>query len=376
MSLLGTALERSRFKNKPPHLNCSLGAAGRKCGTLLAPNEKHGTVAHVTATPANSSHVNTLVIGAGIAGLAAASALHKAGRKVTVLEKGRGLGGRLATRRIGSAVFDHGAQFMTARDPEVVALLASWHEAGAAVEWCRGFSGQADGHPRWRGHPGMTAFAKQLAAGIDVRLETQVSGIALDGTVWRVETAAGPSLTADALILTAPVPQALTLLDAGNVPLAAEIRQRLEAIRYERCLAVMAALERPSLIPPPGGLSFSSGPIAWLADNQKKGTSPEPAITLHASPEFSLKNWERDKTEVGRELLEAAAVHLGTPVKEFQVHGWRYSRPISEETAGTLSLSSQPPLWLAGDAFAGPKIEGAMLSGWAAARALLAPAGA
>jgi len=319
-----------------------------------------------------SSHTEVLIIGAGMAGLAAASALREAGRTVAVLEKGRGLGGRLATRRIGSAVFDHGAQFMTARDPRVIALIERWREAGAAVEWCRGFSGTAEGHPRWRGQPGMTALAKQLAAGVDVRVDTQVCAITREASTWRISTQAGPMLTADALILTAPVPQALTLLDAGKFSLPAETRSRLEAIRYERCLAVMATLEAPSIIPAPGVLTFTEGPIAWVADNQKKGTSPEPAITLHASPEFSLKNWERNKHEVGRELLEAVAVHLGAPVKEFQVHGWRYSRPISEETGGAFPLSSEPPLLLAGDAFAGPKIEGAVLSGWAAARALLA----
>ena len=305
-----------------------------------------------------------------MAGLAAASALREAGRTVTVLEKGRGLGGRLATRRIGTAVFDHGAQFMTARDPRVIALIAGWRETGAAIEWCRGFSGTAEGHPRWRGQPGMTALAKQLATGIEVRVETQVTAIAREASVWRVSTQAGLTLTADALILTATVPQALTLLDAGNISLPAETRRRLQAIRYERCLAAMATLEAPSIIPAPGVLTFTEGPIAWIADNQKKGTSPEPAITLHASPEFSLKHWERDKQEVGRELLDAVAVHLGAPVKEFQVHGWRYSRPISEETAGVFWLSSAPPLLLAGDAFVGPKIEGAILSGWAAAQGL------
>lgn len=350
-------------------------AQPRSSGNLL-PRLAHGqdptTLAPVPDLAATTSHFDMLVIGAGMSGLAAAATLQQAGRTVAVLEKGRGLGGRLATRRIGGAVFDHGAQFMTVRDPQVESLMAGWRSAGAAVEWCRGFSSQADGHPRWRGHPGMTALAKQLAAGIDVRVETPVSAIALDASRWRISTPAGPTLTAEALILTAPVPQALTLLDAGKYPLSSETRQRLDAIRYERCLAVMATLAAPSLIPFPGALSFSTGPITWIADNQQKGISPEPAVTLHASPEFSLTNWDRDKQEVGRELLEAAAIHLGSPVKEFQVHGWRYSRPISSETGGAFTLSLQPPMLLAGDAFAGPKVEGAVLSGWAAARTLLA----
>ena len=65
---------------------------------------------------------DVLVIGAGMAGLIAAAELQRAGRRVLVLDKGRGVGGRLASRRIGEASFDHGAQFITARTPRFAAL--------------------------------------------------------------------------------------------------------------------------------------------------------------------------------------------------------------------------------------------------------------
>ena len=78
---------------------------------------------------------DVLIIGAGLAGLSAANDLHQAGLKVLVVDKGRGLGGRLAGRRIGDATFDHGAQFMTARDSRFKASVAEWIEAGVAEEW-------------------------------------------------------------------------------------------------------------------------------------------------------------------------------------------------------------------------------------------------
>ena len=110
----------------------------------------------------------TIVVGAGIAGLCAARELVAAGRSVLVLDKRRGLGGRMATRRLGSAVCDHGAQFFTVRGRAFGGIVSEAHAAGSAVEWCRGFSRagsladghDGDGHPRWRGTKAMTDLPK------------------------------------------------------------------------------------------------------------------------------------------------------------------------------------------------------------------------
>jgi renalase len=329
------------------------------------------SVAPVTTAVESPAPVDALVIGAGMAGLVAARTLRDAGQRVVVLEKGRGVGGRIATRRMGPAVFDHGAQFLTTRDPRFCALVEHWREQATVTEWCRGFGGSSDGHVRWRGVPGMTAVPKALAAALDVRVDARVLALRRVAGGWKVERENGPPLTAAALVVTAPVPQALDLLDAGQVAVPAALRRRLEAITYERCLAVMATLEEGSGLMAPGARSIDDGPVAWLADNQIKRVSPEPAITLHATPTYSLANWDRDRNDVGRELLEAVAPLLRAAVKEFQVHGWRYSRPVSPETGGALVLSEDPPLLLAGDAFCAPRIEGAALSGWAAAERLL-----
>jgi renalase len=313
-----------------------------------------------------------LVIGAGMAGLCAAAALQKAGRRAVVIDKGRAVGGRMATRRIGGATFDHGAQFATARDPRFAALLENARQAGAAVEWCRGFEAAADGHPRWRGMPGMSALAKHLALGLKVIQEKQVIALRRIGEHWDAEMADGETWRAKAVILTAPVPQALVLLEAGGVALDEAMARRLAVIEYARCLAVMVVLDGPSCLPAPGGFASGNGPIAWMADNQIKGVSAGPAVTLHASHDFSLAHWDGDRQEAARLLMEAAAPWLGAGIKEFQVHGWRYSKPLQVDSEPCAVVSAKPPLLLAGDAFAGPRVEGAALSGWAAADSLLA----
>ncbi len=322
----------------------------------------------------NSTEQNTdvLVIGAGMAGLIAAAELQRAGRRVLVLDKGRSFGGRLASRWIDGATFDHGAQFITTRDPRFAAVLEQGRQDGAMEEWCRGFAGGADGHARWRGKPAMSAVAKHIALGLDVHLEMPVVALRRAEDRWRAETTTGRTFTAGAVVLTPPVPQSLAMLDAGGIILAPEMRARLEAVEYERCLAVMAVLNGPSRIPPPGGLTPADGPIAWIADNQSKGVSTVPAVTIHATHAFSLEHWDRDRQESGRALLDAAAPWLGAGVKTFQVHGWRYSKPMRVDDEPCLLVDKSPPLVLAGDAFAGPRVEGAAVSGWAAAAAILA----
>ena len=160
-----------------------------------------------------------IVIGAGLSGLLTARTLQKAGLPVVVFEKSRGFGGRMATRRMGNAVMDHGAQFFTVRDPRFQDLVSSWVEHGLVAVWARGFASpprvhEQDGHPRYRGVPGMTAVPKHLAQGLDVRSQTRIVSIKLVDRTWQVQSENGDTFKGVALVLTAPVPQSLALLES------------------------------------------------------------------------------------------------------------------------------------------------------------------
>lgn len=314
---------------------------------------------------------DVLVIGAGMAGLIAAAELQRVGRSVRVLDKGRGVGGRLASRRIEGATFDHGAPGFAANHSWFTTEVLQGRLNGAVVSWMPGSAEGCPGPYPWRGTPSMSAVAKRLALGLDLQLETTVTDLRLGADGWLATTASGSTFASRAVVLTAPVPQALALIDAGRLGLAPEQRSRLEAIEYERCLTVMAVLDGPSRIPPPGGILLSVGPIASITDNQAKGISTEPAVTLHATPAFSLEHWDHDRLESGRILLAAATDWLGAGVRTFQVHGWRYSQPTIRDSEPCVLVSHAPPLVLAGDAFGGGGAEGAALSGRAAAQAIL-----
>ncbi|MDX1612977.1 MAG: FAD-dependent oxidoreductase [Candidatus Promineifilaceae bacterium] len=328
-----------------------------------------------------------LIVGAGMAGLLAARQLQAQGVRVTVLDKGRGVGGRMATRRVrpavegegaALAVFDHGAQFFTVRDERFAALVDDWQEAGVVAQWSRGFatadgSYYADGHPRYRGVGGMTAIAKHLAHGLDVRLATRAVSLQATADGWQAITSDGQRFEGASLILTPPVPQALALLDEGGVALPETVRRSLEAISYEPCLALLVLLPDGGQVPEPGGLWPVGEPLAWVADNHRKQVSPRRgAITLHAGPEFSQAHWDSDKETVAGAMLAAAAEWLGADPLEVQLQRWRYSKPVRLHGAPCLAAVEPAAVVFAGDAFAGPRVEGAALSGLAAADWLLA----
>ena len=74
--------------------------------------------------------IDVVIIGAGMAGLAAARALAEAGRRVTVLEATERVGGRIRTVREGAEVIELGAEFVHGRPPELWALI---EEAGLST---------------------------------------------------------------------------------------------------------------------------------------------------------------------------------------------------------------------------------------------------
>ena len=324
---------------------------------------------------------STLIVGAGLAGLLAAQSLQDAGIQVTVVDKGRGVGGRLATRRLtdnqGNTIgrFDHGAQYFTARDPRFQALVQEWLATGVLEVWTEGFNTpagpKADGMPRYRGREGMTSLPKHLALDLNVQTNVQINAIWPADAGWRATTAAGDSFFADAILLTPPAEQTLALLDAGAVPLSEAARKALTTIQFDPCFAALVTLDGPSTIPPPGGLWPNDGVISWIADNQQKGISGAATVTIHASPAFTRQHYDDDRELVGQKLIDAAQAWLGANAVSCQVHRWRYSIPTVIHPEPYLVLNESPMALVAGDAFAGPRVEGAALSGLAAADRLL-----
>jgi renalase len=318
-----------------------------------------------------------LIVGAGLSGLTAARELRRLGYKVIVFEESAVVGGRMATRTINNGRFDSGAQFFTVREPHFAGLVDEWLAAGVTAMWSKGFTSMSgrprlDGHPRYRGAPGMDSIPQYLAAGLDLRLNQRVESAAVSGSHWRLELADGSEVQGGSLILTPPLPLSLALLAAGGTNLPAGVEKRLKAIKFAPCLALLVELEEASKLPSPGGLQLHGEPIAFIGDNWQKGVSPGVfAVTIHAGPQFSEDFWDSTDEEVAALLLDEANYWIKAPVKRWFLERWRYSIPKEIIEERVFHLPGPPDLFFAGDAFGGPRVEGAALSGLAAVEALL-----
>lgn len=313
---------------------------------------------------------NTVIVGAGLSGLLVGRELAARGAQVQVLEKSRGVGGRMSTKRVGSAVFDQGAQFFSARDEHFDARVRCWARKGV-VEPCPGTSGE---DIRWVARPSMTGLAKALAQDLPVQLKSQVQAVRWhDCGCWEIDVAGGELIRSERLVLSSPVPQSLALLKAGGVSLPAEVLRSLQGLAYNPCLALLVVLDGPSAVPA-SGAKITTGNLRWVSDNVSKGVAQNvpSALTFHLTPAYSQAHYGATEAELFTALETEMKPWLGKArIVGRALHRWRYSEPKTTHPQSHVWLPSLR-LGFCGDAFGGPRVEGAAISGLNLARRIVA----
>lgn len=304
-----------------------------------------------------------VVIGAGIAGLACARRLAAAGVQPVVLDKGRGIGGRVATRRAEGLQFDHGAQYVTAHGEGFAAVLRDLAATGAVAPWQDG-----TGRSHTVGTPGMSALAKALGAGLDIRQNAQVLGVAKVDGGWRLSLG-DTGLSTRHVVITVPAPQVPALLGAAHplVPL-------LAGVGIAPCLTLMAGVRGPA---PFVTRSDPDDPLAWIAqDSTKPGRPAGDAVAwvAQAGTAFSTAHLEKDPAEIAALMLPLLVDRLGArldQVTHAAAHRWRYAR-VTAPLGQPFLRGADARLYLGGDWCLGPRVEAAWTSGTAIAEDILA----
>lgn len=327
-------------------------------------------------TSTDATHV--AVIGAGIAGAACADGLQRAGYQVTVFDKSRGPGGRMATRHIRwtdaegteqAGDIDHGAQHFSASTPRFRALMARAEAAGAVARW------QPRVHARWPAPilrpsfvatPTMPALCRHLLKAVQVRVGAAVQRLYRQADGWHLVIADGEVRGPfDQVVLAMPPAQAALLLAGHHDDWA----DALAAVPMQACWTLMAITNDVDW--PWDAAEPDRGALAWVARNERKpGRTSALGLAhwvAHATPAWTAAHLEEDPQQVRDALCAALARLLPQQTVEWHhaaVHRWRYALPQSEP-ADTRECwwDAARGLGVCGDFFGIGQVEAAWRSG-------------
>ncbi len=291
------------------------------------------------------------IIGAGLSGLMLA--VKRANDDdVTVFDKARGVGGRMATRRTDHSKFDHGAQFYRKREA-LDDLHSRWLERGLSQLWFT-----ENGIEHYCSAEGMTAFAKDLARDVKVELNERLLTVSKIDESWVSEFESGKRVISDSLVITAPLPQAIDILKASRI----EPSNELLNVSYTKAIVFLFenvaenfSFSRHGYVEP------SSSSIFSIADQRAKGLSKTRSLTVTMKPDFSEQLYEAsDDVLIARVRDELTTVASGFESTSVQVKKWRYCQVRNHLSLGFWEIA--PRLFLAGDSFGGASLNGAARS--------------
>jgi predicted NAD/FAD-dependent oxidoreductase len=292
-----------------------------------------------------------------MAGLSCAETLIHAGFQVKLFDKGRGPGGRMASRRletpIGPSVFDFGAQYFTVRDNAFAEQVRVWEADGIVTPW------PLARHDAYVGVPTMSVVLRALASRHDVVFSTLVKGVTRHGRKWRLVCDGPDQEVFDGVVLALPAEQTAPILTLHDFELA---KAALFA-RSQPCWTGMFVFD--TALEYADDVLRDRGIITWASrNNAKPGRSGPESWVVQAGAQWSVSHLEHAPETIGPQLLQALATEIGSPIPPpvaQSIHRWRYA--LSAGTGLGCLWNAQLNIGACGDWLIGPRIECAWLSG-------------
>jgi len=333
------------------------------------------------------------IIGAGISGLTAGRLLARAGHEVTIIEKSKGYGGRMATRYAGknqTTKLDHGLSWFHANSAEFQAFVAELIEKDLVGIWGDNFAYYRDGK-FFKSNPtgeiqacytapkGMNSIGKYISRWVDVRLNTKVGGLTYIGSgrkkkrPWMINLTGADTIEADAVIIAVPAPQAYGILQtARDETDTLKIIRIIDDIYYEPAYTVMSGYGDRTA-PDWDGIICKDTDIEFISNEiTKRDNAQECSFVIHSTSTFAKQHEESDHDLVAKMMLnkagEIAGVWAAAP-EWHQSHYWRYKKAVNFLQESYLELeNTEGPLALIGDYLAGNTVDHAYQSGYKLAK--------
>ena len=275
------------------------------------------------------------IVGAGISGLICAQELQQSGYRVVLIEKSRGLGGRVTTRRLQDTCADRGLSYLspqgelTTRFVEVLKaqnIVTVWtdtvHELRADSQLIA-----VKGSILYIAPNGMSAIARFLAKDSEIQLNKRVIGLSLNDDCWHLQLQDSDAVMAKAVVVAIPAPQALTLLESFAAP---EVRNSLQKVEFSACVSVIAGYPANAALPPWQAVTvIDDDTLAWISnDSSKRPSMRSPVFVFHSTAKFAQNYIDAEDLEpVGQQILNKAAKLFPELAKAdwLQCDRWRYA---------------------------------------------------
>jgi renalase len=312
---------------------------------------------------------DAIVVGGGISGVACARRLREQHQDVLLLDRGRRLGGRMATRTVRDSgtqwdghVVDIGASYFTVSDADFRAQVEDWSARGLAHPWTDAFhvagpdgiTGVRAGPMRFASPYGLRSLVEDLGADLIVRQSTSVVEISAQADRFAVDDMAARSVA-----LCMPIPQAQQLwpVPADHV--------------WEPVIVVVAVFEERCWLDVDGVFVNDDPVLTWIADDGRRRGDDAAVLVAHVNPVLAGRHLDSVTDVLPNALATMKRIlHISADPVLVDAHRWTFARPMT---------AHEEPFWrdasarigVSGDAwFSGPRIETAWLSGRALADAI------
>lgn len=311
------------------------------------------------------------IIGAGISGLTLAHKLRDI-VEVTILEKSRGVSGRMSTRYYGEFEFDHGAQYFTIKTSQFSQFIQPLIDANVVARWDAQFveldrnkitrqNQWSAKYPHYIGIPRMNQVGKFLAQGINIKLQTHVQSLTkTKDSKWNLVDNKNRSLGLfDWVISTAPAKQTQELFPTYFVDYL-----QIQHIKMLGCYSLMLGFNKPLSLSWEAAV-VNNADISWIAINSSKPGRPKSTSMLVQTTniwadEHIDEDTEKVKQHIIRELSQVTEIDINDPVC-FELHRWRYAN-IGKQDGDKYLIDETNQLAACGDWFIEGRVESAFIS--------------
>ncbi len=272
------------------------------------------------------------IVGAGISGLTLGTMLQEKGIDVQVFDKGRGVGGRMSSRRTDWGYIDHGTQYFGLTNSDFRKFLNNYGEVllpwkGKFATWEKGtFLEDNSTQIRYVPTKAMNHLCKYLGGDITVKLDTRIVKLVKKAQGWTLVDQHDNSYpNFDCVVITAPPAQTLDLLASHTT-----ITEKFSDIQMLPCYSLMIIPEVKMNLPF-DGTKFVHPVLGWVSNNDSKPLRQNSgAIVIQSNFNFAQNNLNTDKEKVTQTILEATETVFDIKFPSYNyksLHLWRYALP-------------------------------------------------